>query len=99
MVDIGSIIYTPIFIFVCYLIIINIYGTVVMGIDKWRSSRKKSRVPEKALFIIAFVGGAAGVYIGMKLFHHKTLHNKFRYGIPAILLTNIVLILFIVYWV
>ena len=97
MVDIKGIAYTPEFFFVCYLIIINVYGISIMGIDKWRSSRRKSRVPEKHLFLVAFIGGAVGIYGGMKAFHHKTLHNKFKYGIPIIMIVDIALIVFIFY--
>jgi len=88
--DLNKIIYTPSFIFAIYLAIINIYGLSIMGIDKWKASLKGRRIPERVLFTIAFIGGSAGVYLGMRLFHHKTLHNKFKYGIPVILIVNIV---------
>jgi len=75
--------------FLFYIAAINIYGLFIMGIDKWKSKNRGRRVPEKVLFTVAFIGGAFGVYTGMKLFHHKTLHNRFKYGIPFILVLNI----------
>lgn len=86
--NINSMISKPMFYAAAYLIVINIYGLAIMGIDKWKSSRKVWRIPEKTMFITSLLGGAAGVYIGMKVFRHKTLHNKFRYGIPALLILN-----------
>lgn len=78
-----------------YLLLMNIAGFVMMGLDKRFSKiQGKRRIPEKTLLSTAFIGGALGSYLGMKLFHHKTLHNKFRYGIPAIIVVHILLVLF-----
>lgn len=78
-----------------YLLLMNIAGFVMMGLDKRFSKiQGKRRIPEKTLLSTAFIGGALGSYLGMKLFHHKTLHNKFRYGIPAIIAVHILLALF-----
>lgn len=78
-----------------YLLLMNIAGFVMMGLDKRFSKiQGKRRIPEKTLLSTAFIGGALGSYLGMKLFHHKTLHNKFRYGIPAIIAVHILLVLF-----
>jgi uncharacterized membrane protein YsdA (DUF1294 family) len=96
-VDLSKILHTRGFILILYLLAVNVYGMAVMGIDKWKSSRRKWRVPERKLFLIAAVGGAAGIFAGMKLFHHKTLHNKFRYGIPVILAIEAVVVFYIFY--
>ncbi len=78
-----------------YLLLMNIAGFVMMGLDKRFSKiQGKRRIPERTLLTTAFIGGALGSYIGMKLFHHKTLHSKFRYGIPAIIVVHILLVLF-----
>ena len=34
---------------------------------------------------LAAIGGSVGALVVMKLFHHKTLHLKFKYGVPLIL--------------
>lgn len=79
-----------------YLLLMNIAGFVMMGLDKRFSKiQGKRRIPERTLLTTAFIGGALGSYLGMKLFHHKTLHNKFRYGIPAIIAVHILLALFL----
>ncbi len=84
-----------------YILIINIAGVIVMKADKSASRIEgKRRVPEKTLFLIAFLGGAAGIYAGMKRFRHKTLHKSFKYGIPAILILHFLLLFAagILYW-
>lgn len=40
--------------------------------------------------MLTVVGGSVGAWLGMKAWHHKTRHRKFRYGVPAILLLQIV---------
>ncbi|MGN0165804.1 MAG: DUF1294 domain-containing protein [Lachnospiraceae bacterium] len=70
---------------VIYLLLVNIIGFALMGIDKSKARKNKWRIPEKTLFFVAILGGSIGCVLGMKLFRHKTKHNKFVYGMPAIL--------------
>lgn len=65
----------------------------LMGIDKWKARRDRWRVPEKALLGSALVGGSLGALIGMRFFRHKTKHRAFRFGLPAILIFHILLVL------
>ncbi len=58
----------------------------MMGIDKHKAINQLYRIPEKRLFLTAWLGGALGVLLAMKFFRHKTLHNSFRYGIPTIMI-------------
>ena len=51
------------------------------------------RVPEKTLFLLSILGGSLGALLGMKAFHHKTLHKSFRFGIPIIFLCQVLLAL------
>ena len=67
----------------------------MMGIDKALAKRGAWRVPEKTLFLLALLGGALGGIIGMYFFRHKTRHWYFVYGIPAILLLQIALVMFV----
>ena len=67
-----------------YLIIINIIGFAVMGIDKKRAIRGAWRISEASLFLTALLGGALGCTIGMRHFRHKTRHWYFKYGMPTI---------------
>ncbi len=57
----------------------------------------KKRVPEKTLLTLAALGGALGSLIGMSVWHHKTQHKKFIYGIPAILVVHIIIFLVILF--
>ena len=67
-----------------YLILINLIGFVMMGVDKKRAVQGAWRISEASLFTAALLGGALGCTLGMHLFHHKTRHWYFRYGMPAI---------------
>ena len=79
-----------------YLVIINIVTFVVYGIDKWKAKRGNWRISEATLLILAVIGGTIGALLGMKVWHHKTMHLKFKYGLPLILLAQIALIYLII---
>lgn len=74
-----------------YLVIINLLGVLLMGTDKRRAVRGKWRIPEKTLFLVALAGGSPGILFGMQAFRHKTKHEAFRFGVPALLLGQLVL--------
>ncbi|MBR4240213.1 MAG: DUF1294 domain-containing protein [Prevotella sp.] len=74
---------------------LNLLTFVVYGIDKWKAVKGKWRIPEATLLILAAIGGSIGALLGMQIWHHKTRHLKFKYGVPFILLAQIVLIYFI----
>lgn len=74
-----------------YLAAINLATFIVYGADKRRARKGKWRVPEKTLFLLPLLGGSAGALLGMRVFHHKTRHWYFVWGIPAILLAQIAL--------
>jgi uncharacterized membrane protein YsdA (DUF1294 family) len=74
-----------------WFICLNLWGWVLMGIDKGRAKKGRWRVPESRFFWIAGLGGALGIWLGMRLWHHKTLHASFRWGIPLLLLAWVAL--------
>ena len=74
---------------IIYLIVVNVVTFFVYGIDKWKSKRDKWRIPEAQLLGLAVIGGSIGAWVGMKIWHHKTMHKKFKYGVPAILILQI----------
>lgn len=76
-----------------YLAAINLIGLAIMGIDKLKAKKRAWRIPESTLFVIAFIGGSLGTTLGMFLFRHKTRHWYFRYGMPAIFIIQVVLII------
>ena len=79
-------------IIIIYLIVINVVTFFLYGIDKWKAKRSKWRIPEVTLLGLAVIGGSIGAWLGMKVWHHKTQHKKFKYGLPLILLAQIALI-------
>ena len=64
---------------------VNVITFVVYGIDKLKAKKGKWRVPETTLLLLAIVGGSIGAWCGVKVWHHKTMHAKFKYGIPLIM--------------
>ncbi len=80
-----------------YLLAVNLLLFAVMGIDKYKAKHQLWRIPERTLFVLAVIGGSLGGILGMRLFHHKTLHPQFRYGFPAILILQLILAGFLVY--
>ena len=78
---------------IIYLLIgINVLTLIVYGIDKWNAKQGKRRIPEATLLMLAIIGGSVGALLGMRIWHHKTMHKKFKYGIPLILLAQIALL-------
>lgn len=75
-----------------YLVFVNITAFLLMGIDKQRARRHAFRVPEAVLFAFALCGGSIGAICGMWLYAHKTKKKRFVFGLPLILLVQIVLI-------
>lgn len=74
------------------LVLINIAAYISMGIDKKRAIKGKYRIPEKTLFILAILGGSLGSILGMQHFRHKTKHWYFKYGMPLILIVQLIVI-------
>ena len=75
-----------------YVVTINVVTFFLYGIDKWRAKHSKWRIEESTLLWWAAFGGSIGALLGMKAWHHKTLHRKFKYGVPAILIAQIAII-------
>lgn len=74
-----------------YIAAINLVALALMGIDKHKARTRQWRIPEKALFAVALLGGSAGAWAGMYLFHHKTRHWYFVVGMPLILAAQLLL--------
>ena len=78
-----------------YLLAINAVAFIMYGIDKYKAKKAKWRISEATLLLLAILGGSIGAWMGMKVWHHKTMHKKFKYGIPAILLIQIALMAYL----
>ena len=74
---------------ICYLLAINIATFLLYGIDKYKAKKGKWRISEATLLTMAAIGGSIGAWAGMRLWHHKTMHKKFKYGIPVIIIMQI----------
>ena len=83
-------------IIVIYLIAINVLTFFIYGIDKYKAKKSKWRIPEATLLGLAAFGGSIGAWLGVVVFHHKTLHASFRYGVPLILLAQVALAAWII---
>lgn len=73
------------------IVIINIITFFVYGIDKYKAKKGKWRIPENSLIGLAIIGGSIGAYLGMRVWHHKTMHLKFKYGIPLVIVIQSVI--------
>ncbi|MEW9096894.1 MAG: DUF1294 domain-containing protein [Clostridiaceae bacterium] len=82
-------------IFYYYLLIINLYGFIIMYIDKRKSIKGKWRISEKNLFLTALAFGSIGIFLGMQLFRHKTKHKSFTFGIPCIFILQMVSMVYV----
>ena len=82
---------------VIYLIVINILGFLIMGLDKHKAKMAERRIPENTLFMFTILGGGVGTIAGMYVFHHKTKKMKFKVGMPLILILEILIFVYFKY--
>lgn len=80
-----------------YLAFINVVAFFMYGIDKWKAKKDKWRTSEATLLWLAVIGGSIGAWMGMKMWHHKTLHKKFRYGLPLIIIMQITVVIYLLW--
>ncbi len=80
-----------------YLAAVNLFAFFTYGLDKFKAKKHAWRISENFLLLTAAIGGSIGALLGMRVFHHKTLHKKFTVGIPLILSAQIGLALF--FWI
>ncbi|MBM4762510.1 DUF1294 domain-containing protein [Bacillus sp. B15-48] len=79
-------------IFLIGLLIMNVFGYFLMKVDKQRAKQKEYRVSEKRLWLIAILGGALGMTIGMNRYRHKTKHLQFKLGLPILTILQLSMI-------
>ncbi len=78
-----------------YLLVVNTLTFLLYGIDKYKAKKARWRISEATLLMVAVVGGSIGAWAGMRLWHHKTMHKKFKYGIPLIILLQVALVFYL----
>ena len=79
------------------LLVINVITFLTYGIDKWKAKHDKWRISEATLLLLAVFGGSIGAWLGMKAWHHKTMHLKFKYGVPAIFFIETAAVLYLAF--
>ncbi|MGN0051216.1 MAG: DUF1294 domain-containing protein [Prevotella sp.] len=78
-----------------YLLAVNIATFLLYGVDKYKAKKNKWRISEATLLMMAVIGGSIGALAGMRLWHHKTMHKKFKYGIPVIIILQVALVTYL----
>ena len=78
-----------------YLLVVNTLTFLLYGIDKYKAKKARWRISEATLLMMAVIGGSIGAWAGMRLWHHKTMHKKFKYGIPFIILLQVALVFYL----
>ena len=78
-----------------YLLAVNIATFLLYGVDKYKAKKNQWRISEATLLTMAAIGGSIGAWAGMRLWHHKTMHKKFKYGIPVIIMMQIALVTYL----
>ena len=78
-----------------YLFAFNVVTFFMYGIDKWKAKRSMWRRPETTLLGLAAIGGSIGAWLGMRVWHHKTMHKKFQFGIPLILIIQLAIVIWL----
>ncbi|MCP3762511.1 DUF1294 domain-containing protein [Domibacillus sp. A3M-37] len=75
-----------------YFIAINFITYVTMANDKKKARKNQYRTRERTLWLLALLGGAPGGFIAMQTYRHKTKHNAFKYGMPALAVIDLLLL-------
>ena len=81
--------------FITYELLINLITYFTYAADKTKARQHKWRIPERTLILLAILGGSPAALRAMYHYHHKTRHIKFKLGVPLILITQIVLIIYL----
>ena len=83
-----------IYIILTNIALINFITFIVYGIDKYKARKGKWRISENSLLLLAVIGGSIGAWLGIKIWHHKTMHKKFCYGIPLVILAQVAIFIY-----
>ena len=78
-----------------YLLAVNITSFLLYGIDKYKAKKGRWRISEATLLLMAVIGGSIGAWGGMRIWHHKTMHKMFKYGIPVIIIFQVALAVYL----
>lgn len=76
-----------------YVSVVSIITFMTFGIDKYKARYHHWRISERMLILLVVFGGSTGALLAMLIFHHKTKKPLFKYGVPIILLIQIILLI------
>lgn len=86
-------------VFFIWFILISAVSIIMTVYDKWAAKHKKRRVPERTLLSLGFIGGAAAMYLTMKMIRHKTKKKKFMVGLPLEILLHVLIVFCLYYFI
>lgn len=78
-----------------WLVAASLLAAVLTVADKHRAKKGAWRVPERTLWLVAALGGTAVMYLTMHVVRHKTRHRRFMWGLPALLVAQGALLLWL----
>lgn len=78
-----------------YLLAVNFVSFCLYGIDKYKAKRGKWRISEATLLTMVVIGGSIGAWMGMRIWHHKTMHKKFTIGVPLVFALQVALAIYL----
>ena len=78
--------------------IMSVAAFAAFGIDKWKAQHHRRRISERTLLWLTALGGSPGAWTGMLIWRHKTLHRKFRYGVPAIFVAQMAAVGYLLFY-
>ena len=82
--------------FLIYFLAVSLVTATVTCLDKYKAKKGHFRISEKALFILAVLGGALSEYLTMRLIRHKTLHKRFMIGLPLIIILQLIAVILLI---
>jgi uncharacterized membrane protein YsdA (DUF1294 family) len=80
-----------------WLIAINLVALLTFGYDKSIAGSHRLRVPERVLLWLALILGSLGAWLGMQVFHHKTIKGSFRRRFWLVVIIQVVVVI-LYYW-
>lgn len=84
--------------FYLYLAVINLIAMIVTVHDKNAAEKKRWRIRERTLMLIALLGGSPMMYLTMLTISHKTRKPLFMVGIPVVFLVELSGVLLILHY-
>lgn len=72
----------------------NVLVFLVYAFDKASAVKRRWRIPEATLILLAFAGGGPGALLGMYAIRHKTRHLKFQLLVPLACIAQLA----VLYW-